>query len=210
MSIFVRTVRTLVSLQRIDAYLSEPEVPDHISSLKRPAPNPHAPVDSRLGCVNATFRWSTAPDSTSTTTSKKKPADNSSFWSRMLVFLRLRKKLEESTEEAQDDEAGEEERPFELKDISVLFPEGALSVICGPTGSGKSSRKLALAYVMLEAALIGWVVLVLAALLGEMDKIEGEAYLPKEPKLLNEKTGLAMIVGYCAQVPWLEHSKLIF
>jgi ABC-type lipoprotein export system ATPase subunit len=65
----------------------------------------------------------------------------------MLVFLRLRKNPELSTEEVQEDEPGEEERPFELKDISIVFPEGALSVVCGPTGSGKSSRKLLLAYI---------------------------------------------------------------
>ncbi|KAF8601971.1 P-loop containing nucleoside triphosphate hydrolase protein [Ceratobasidium sp. AG-I] len=180
------TVRTLVSLQRIDTYLSEPEVPDHVSSLKRPIPNPHAPIDSRLGCANATFRWSSAPAPTPAAAPKKKPASNSSLWSRMLVTMRLRKKVEEQTEEEHDQD--EEERPFELKDISVVFPEGVLSIVCGPTGSGKSS--------------------LLAAILGEMDKLEGEAYLPKEPTLVNEKTGLIMTVGYCAQVPWLEHESI--
>lgn len=49
--------------------------------------------------------------------------------------------------------------------------------------------------------------LVLAALLGEMDRLEGEVYLPKEPTRLDEKTGLPMKISYCAQQPWLEHSK---
>ncbi|ELU39893.1 multidrug resistance-associated ABC transporter [Rhizoctonia solani AG-1 IA] len=46
--------------------------------------------------------------------------------------------------------------------------------------------------------------IVLAALLGEMDRIEGEVYLPKEPTRLNEKTGLPMTISYCAQQPWLD------
>lgn len=56
-----RFVRTSVSLQHIEAYLSEPEVPDYVSSLKRPALDLREPVDSRLGCAGAVFRWPTSP-----------------------------------------------------------------------------------------------------------------------------------------------------
>lgn len=49
--------------------------------------------------------------------------------------------------------------------------------------------------------------LVLAALLGEMDQLKGELYLPKDPARLNEKTGLPLSISYCAQQPWLEHSE---
>ncbi|KAG9119646.1 hypothetical protein FRC07_005246, partial [Ceratobasidium sp. 392] len=49
---------------------------------------------------------------------------------------------------------------------------------------------------------------VLAALLGEMDRLEGEVYLPKEPTRLNEKTGLPLTISYCAQQPWLEHKSI--
>lgn len=47
----------------------------------------------------------------------------------------------------------------------------------------------------------------LSALLGEMDKVTGQVYLPKEPTRLNEKTGLQTSISYCAQQPWLEHSE---
>jgi hypothetical protein len=50
---------------------------------------------------------------------------------------------------------------------------------------------------------------VLAALLGEMDCVKGEVFLPKEPTRLNKKSGLPMAISYCAQQPWLEHSKSV-
>ncbi|KAG8678724.1 hypothetical protein FRC08_017559, partial [Ceratobasidium sp. 394] len=70
----------------------------------------------------------------------------------------------------------------------VVFPEGLLSVVFGPTGCGKSS--------------------LLAAILGEMDCLEGEVYLPKEPTRVNDMTGLRMSASYCAQQPWLEHKSI--
>lgn len=41
-------------------------------------------------------------------------------------------------------EIAEEEQRFELRDINVDFPIGKLSLIVGPTGSGKSSMFLGL------------------------------------------------------------------
>ncbi|KAG9088490.1 hypothetical protein FS749_002131 [Ceratobasidium sp. UAMH 11750] len=106
-------------------------------------------------------------------------------WNAALVFMRLRKVKDGKTTEA---EQAREETPFELRNVSVIFPEGALSLVCGPTGSGKSS--------------------LLSALLGEMDRVEGEVYLPKEPTRLNEKTGLQTAISYCAQQPWLQHKSI--
>lgn len=40
-----------------------------------------------------------------------------------------------------------------------------------------------------------------------MDRLEGDIYLPKEPTHLNERTGFPLTISYCAQQPWLEHSK---
>ncbi|KAF8697734.1 P-loop containing nucleoside triphosphate hydrolase protein, partial [Rhizoctonia solani] len=178
------TVRTLVSVQRIEAYLSEEEVPDHISSLKRPPPTSHGPSETRLGCKNASFRWPTV--STHTKTINPTKPQQSSRWSRLLVVLRLRK--EPSPQEAQEPTNTDEDQPFTLRDISVVFPEGVLSLVYGPTGSGKSS--------------------LLSAILGEMDRLEGESYLPKDPTYLHTKTNLKMAISYCAQQPWLEHKSI--
>ncbi|QRW10315.1 ABC transporter [Ceratobasidium sp. AG-Ba] len=178
------SIRTLVSIDRIDKYLNEDDVPDFVSSLKRDISPPHVGIDSRLGCANGRFRWPTS----SAQLQPKKPAapKKKSLWGRFLVLLRLRKPMPEVT--IQEPQLEDEERPFELSDVSVLFPEGVLSVVFGPTGSGKSS--------------------LLAAILGEMDCLEGEVYLPKEPTRVDPKTGLRMGISYCAQRPWLEHKSI--
>ncbi|CAE6413166.1 unnamed protein product [Rhizoctonia solani] len=190
-------VMCMVAVKRIEKYLSEEEVPDYVSSLMRAAPSPHETIDTRIGCTGATFRW---PDAPIDDADKKKTKPGffskigsawgalTGFIGRVFVLLRLRKKPEEVPKDDQPEPEEVPEKPFELKDISVVFPEGAMSLVSGPTGSGKSS--------------------LLAALLGEMDRVEGEAYLPKEPTRLNEKTGLPMTISYCAQQPWLEHKSI--
>ncbi|KAF9026080.1 hypothetical protein BGZ52_007762 [Haplosporangium bisporale] len=55
----------------------------------------------------------------------------------------------------------EDTEQFILRNISVNFPVGELSIVCGPTGSGKSS--------------------LLLAMLGEMDILSGQIHLPRRP-----------------------------
>ncbi|CAE6492871.1 unnamed protein product [Rhizoctonia solani] len=179
------TVRTLVSIQRIEAYLSGEEVPDHVSTLKRPS-IPFAPAEIRLGCKNASFRWPIIP-AVSQKPGEASKVPQSSRWIKFLDVLRLRKKVAPPSE-AQEPTITEEGRPFTLRNVSVIFPEGALTVVYGPTGSGKSS--------------------LLSAILGEMDRFEGESYLPKDPMHLHSETGLRMAISYCAQQPWLEHKSI--
>ncbi|KAJ3206162.1 hypothetical protein HDU67_008352 [Dinochytrium kinnereticum] len=67
---------------------------------------------------------------------------------------------------------------FSLQNVTVSFPVGRLSVICGATGSGKSS--------------------LLQALLGEMARVSGAASLP----LRNQK------VAYVPQISWLRNATI--
>ncbi|OJJ47560.1 hypothetical protein ASPZODRAFT_1715312 [Penicilliopsis zonata CBS 506.65] len=71
---------------------------------------------------------------------------------------------------------GEEDR-FVLRDVNLVFPSGAFSVISGPTGSGKS--------------------LLLAAILGEADVVEGAVHVPQ---------GMGM--AFVSQTPWLENATI--
>lgn len=80
------------------------------------------------------------------------------------------------------------EAPFQLVDLSVNFPTGKLSVVSGPTGSGKSA--------------------ILTALLGEMELLEGQTYLPKQTTQVDAKTGLRNSVAYASQTPWLQQKSI--
>lgn len=81
---------------------------------------------------------------------------------------------------------------FKLRDIDVKFKEGALNIIIGPIGAGKTS--------------------LLLALLGEMELVEGNVYLPgyipREELVIDPRTGLTESVAYCSQSSWLLNDSI--
>jgi ABC-type multidrug transport system fused ATPase/permease subunit len=82
---------------------------------------------------------------------------------------------------------------FRLINVNVNFPVGRLSIIAGPTGSGKTS--------------------LLMALLGEMRLIEGRVHLPgglssRAELPVDPETGLIDSVAYCAQEAWLVNATV--
>lgn len=87
-----------------------------------------------------------------------------------------------------DDSGSIESVVFELSGLTIDFPVGKLSVVSGPTGAGKTA--------------------VLVGLLGEMDLLEGETYLPKHPSQLDSSTGLRNSCAYAAQTPWLQQQSI--
>jgi len=110
-----------VSLDRIATFLKEDEVSDQVSTLKRgDSGMPDDGDDDGLGIENGSFKWN---------------------------------EVEETDEERKNNEVKrtdndngatlgpevEEESRFELRDIHVTFPEGQLSLITGPTASGKTA-----------------------------------------------------------------------
>lgn len=78
---------------------------------------------------------------------------------------------------------------FKLKNVTAQFPSGKLTVIVGPTGSGKSS--------------------LLLALLGEIAIANGQIYRPDTTssaamtQASDSYTGLTETTAYCPQQPWL-------
>jgi ABC-type multidrug transport system fused ATPase/permease subunit len=82
---------------------------------------------------------------------------------------------------------------FRLINVDVNFPIGRLSIIAGPTGSGKTS--------------------LLMALLGEMRLVEGRVHLPggassRADLPVDPATGLIDSVAYCAQEAWLVNATV--
>lgn len=73
---------------------------------------------------------------------------------------------------------------FQLTNISADFPVGELSLIVGPTGSGKTA--------------------LLLALLGELERIEGHMYLPRLDYNRNYSDDCGSGIAYVAQTAWLQ------
>lgn len=83
------------------------------------------------------------------------------------------------------------ESDFKLRNLTVDFKLRKLNVIVGPTGAGKTS--------------------LLMALLGEMELLNGEVYLPGfQPKEDVEvgPDGLTESVAYCSQAAWLLNDSI--
>jgi hypothetical protein len=110
-------------VKRIVVHLDEEEVSSQVSSLKNPATGPQEDEEGGLGIENGTFKWNEAVDKTEDKDKTKNPAPEESV----------------NTLAGPDEPLLENDHKFELKDISVMFPEGELTIITGPTASGKTA-----------------------------------------------------------------------
>lgn len=102
---------------------------------------------------------------------------------------------EEATGNGDDGHDSETQR-FVLRDLNLQFPNESLSVISGPTGSGKS--------------------LLLAAILGEVDVLAGIITVPRPPPV-NERFDskataadwvIPSAMAFVAQTPWIENATI--
>ena len=130
-------METRVALDRIAVYLDEDEVSDQVSSLKKndsapPLASESPDLEDGLGFDDASFRWNEVP--------QQKEEDTGN-----VVNGKTR---DPSFRETSSDEVGsisidftapDEDRRFELKDLNIRFPEGELTIVTGPTASGKTA-----------------------------------------------------------------------
>jgi ABC-type multidrug transport system fused ATPase/permease subunit len=123
----VQLLQAKVSLDRIEAFLNEPEVDDQISSLKKEtADNNRDDSVAPLGFKNASFRW----NSTELVNSLEERADRKKSASSVIITA-------EDSASVNSDQL--EAVRFELRDINIMFPQGKLTVVTGPTASGKTA-----------------------------------------------------------------------
>jgi ABC-type transport system involved in cytochrome bd biosynthesis fused ATPase/permease subunit len=94
-----------------------------VSSLKKSASDSRT-EDSGLGIENGAFQWNVVD--------AKEDMDKAKASSPTTEETTI-------TVEGPDESPLENDHKFELKDISVMFPEGELTVIAGPTASGKTA-----------------------------------------------------------------------
>ncbi|CAA7263971.1 unnamed protein product [Cyclocybe aegerita] len=182
----VQILQTGVALKRIAVYLDEEEVTDQVSSLKKDYSEPHLPgaEDDGLGLENASFKWNEVAENVAGEESDQQrnghPSPSESEFTEETPST-----INDATSERSVLDAGE--RRFELKDLSVKFPEGELTIVTGPTASGKTA--------------------LLMAVLGEMTLLSGRIIMSKEPSRVDEH-GLMHAVSYAAQSPWLRHQSI--
>lgn len=94
------------------------------------------------------------------------------------------------------DSTDSEDDRFVLRDITLEFPNNSLSVISGPTGSGKS--------------------LLLAAILGEAEVLSGNIRVPRPPsvedrydsKATADNWILPSAIAFVSQSPWIENATI--
>ncbi|KAF8609600.1 multidrug resistance-associated ABC transporter [Ceratobasidium sp. AG-I] len=156
---FINILQSLVSLRRIEKYMSAAEIAD-LRSIQ------DTDLTSTVKLVSATISWpqnrfggpSSAPSAASTPRAR-----------------------------------------FTISDLSLEFPDGELSLICGKLGSGKT--------------------LLLLALLGEADILTGQLLAPRSPPdalaSLGRQSDLNssnwIVRGICAYVPqtaWLQNDSI--
>jgi ABC-type multidrug transport system fused ATPase/permease subunit len=144
--------QTGVALKRIAVYLEEDEVTDQVSTLKKDYSQPHLPgaEEDDLGLENATFKWNEVAEHVDKDTDKRKldsgPPSPTESSEADETGTAVGDNLSERGAENAD---GNGERVFELRDISVRFPPGELTVVTGPTASGKTALLVCYLRIML-------------------------------------------------------------
>ncbi|RUS32865.1 LOW QUALITY PROTEIN: hypothetical protein BC938DRAFT_473988, partial [Jimgerdemannia flammicorona] len=158
-------VTAKVSLRRIEKFLAERELVD---SARDGFDDEGRAVE--IGFKDATFQWHSASVEAADAAKNARKTNN-----QLVPALVV------------------DGTSFALRNLKVSFPVGEMTLICGATGSGKTS--------------------LLMALLGEMDLIQGKVYLPRatseSPKLVDPQTGLIPnSVAYVSQSAWLQHATI--
>ncbi|KAJ1729945.1 hypothetical protein LPJ72_004709 [Coemansia sp. Benny D160-2] len=205
-------VGAYVALKRIESYLGQ----THIQNLEERIPSIQS-LGNELGFDCADLEWNVssggsidregAISSNISEPSKKTNSNTDSRQSTETTPLLSESSNTQTTlsvrsSATQIASSEDDTMKFSLKDIDVRFPLGGLSIIAGPTGSGKSS--------------------LLSALVGEMTLVRGRVLLPTiQSCLLSEndakykdvielsREGLAIDdIAYVAQEAWLRNATI--
>lgn len=138
-SFIVQTINTLVSVDRINSFLDEEEVPVFVSAIKEHDERPEGTgeasgiLDQRLGIEHGNFQWNKTKENPN---SKGKAAGP--WWKIWKKNAPAPKKPASDSSTSGNGADGASENAsltrFELRDIKIFFPIGKLTVVTGPTG----------------------------------------------------------------------------
>ncbi|KAF9442983.1 hypothetical protein P691DRAFT_713861, partial [Macrolepiota fuliginosa MF-IS2] len=185
-------LQTGVSIKRISVYLDEDEVSEQVSSLKKDNTAPPTsnldPAEHGVGFIDASFKWNEVPEDKVDITKKDDTKGKSPETSVSTGLSTLVDSVSAEASVASGMDIVDEDHRFELRDLNIRFPEGALTVVTGPTGSGKTALMM--------------------ALLGEMTTTSGKIMMDKDPSKVDSENGLMHSMSYAAQLPWLQHRSI--
>ena len=131
--------QTKVALDRIATYLDEEEVDEQVSSLKRSRFGTSAGDDDTtkgLGIENGTFKWNEVDQKDDDTAKPNSVASTSTDDVVQGAY--------DETERGSITASDVSNHRFELRDVNIVFPERQLTVITGPTASGKTALLVSL------------------------------------------------------------------
>lgn len=132
--------QTKVALDRIAVYLDEDEVNEQVSSLKGSHFGASTGDDDTvkgLGIENGSFKWNEVEQEDNDTTKATKSVSSTSTDSVVQDANDETERISISASEAS-------ENRFELRDVSIMFPECQLTLVTGPTASGKTALLVSL------------------------------------------------------------------
>ncbi|EGN91771.1 hypothetical protein SERLA73DRAFT_157398 [Serpula lacrymans var. lacrymans S7.3] len=179
----IQILQTGVALNRIAMYLGEDEVSEQVSTIKKSRSTPAECDESEgLAIESGSFKWNEVEELEEKDT---QPTDNGK--SKALSPTRSDGDETDTAVDSVSVTGTTEDHRFELREISVRFPERELTVITGPTASGKTA--------------------LLMALLGEMTTLSGKLIMSKNASKVDEH-GLMHSISYAAQSPWLRYQSI--
>ncbi|KAJ3161243.1 hypothetical protein HK101_000842 [Irineochytrium annulatum] len=184
-----------VIIKRIDKFLAQPELERFTAADYYRTQGPNDPI---MGFRSAWFQWYTreamnqadipspAAQPTATIGTKTMPDETRPLLSAPSIASTTDATTLAAPRERDSTTDGS---TFTLRGIDLNFPVGGLTAVCGPTGAGKSS--------------------IMQALLGEMKRISGRAFLPDPRKAVATGLGdLTTGVAYVAQTSWLQNATI--
>lgn len=128
-------------MDRISVYLDEDEVTEQVCSLKKTNFGPNTGVDDEgLGLEDATLKWNQVSEGTKHGQDSSRSAEDSTTTS----ISGDTAVADSSGSSTEDEDNDADDRGFRLRRISVVFPENKLTVITGPTASGKTALLVSL------------------------------------------------------------------
>jgi hypothetical protein len=131
--------QTKVALDRIATYLDEDEVDEQVSSLKRSRFGASVDDDTTkgLGIENGTFKWNEVEQKDDVVAEIAKSVASTSSDD-------AAQGTDDETERSSLTGSVASNHRFELRDVNIIFPERQLTVVTGPTASGKTALLVSL------------------------------------------------------------------